>query len=58
MPYPDNMPSSQRRTVTFHCTNPDCENKGWEVPGVHDLGTFTADYDEDTLCPDCGTEGE
>ena len=57
--YPDNIPSPRKGTALFTCTNPDCENRaGWEVRGVYDLGTFSADHDEDTYCPECGAEGE
>lgn len=57
MPYPDNMPPSRRAVEEFRCTNPECEMKSWEVSGVHDLGTFRADNDDDVFCPDCGKEG-
>lgn len=56
--YPDNMPAPRHGWATFHCTNEDCKTKTFDVVGVFDFGTFSAYESNDTLCPNCGQEGE
>lgn len=56
--YPENTRPPRRGYATFCCTNPECRQTGWNVAGVYDLGTFSADEYEDTFCPSCGQEGE
>lgn len=58
MPYPDNMPSSRRTTADYCCLNDECETRFWSVRGTQDLGDFTPDDEDDTKCPECGTEGK
>lgn len=56
--YPDGTAAPRRGVAHFMCTNSDCKQGGWDVSGVYDLGTFTANNETDTDCPSCGQEGE
>lgn len=55
MEIPERIDIITQGTIAYSCTT--CDNS-WDVMGEWERGSFSPDEETDTLCPECGGEGE